>query len=104
MPTPSTPRDVPPSLPVLHPGVGDLVPVSRLFENLGLRRPHPSSIWRICARGNARAGRLPALRVLGAWHSTEEAGAIRLLTVPPYLARSASELLLPHEVVQRDSQ
>ncbi len=38
------------------------------------------------------------------WKVHQAAGAIRLLTVPPYLARSASELLLPHEVVQRDSQ
>jgi hypothetical protein len=61
------------TLPVLHPGDGSLVPVSKLFEELGLRRPHPSSIWRFCARGTARAGRLPALHVLGCWHSTAEA-------------------------------
>ena len=61
------------SLPVLHPGDGKLTPVSKLFEDAGLRRPHPSSIGRVCTRGNALAGRLPALRVLGAWHSTKEA-------------------------------
>ncbi|WP_339908354.1 DUF4838 domain-containing protein [Symmachiella dynata] len=38
------------------------------------------------------------------WKVHQAAGAVRLLTVPPYLARSASELLLPREVVQRDSE
>jgi len=36
------------------------------------------------------------------WKISHAAGAIRLLTVPPYLARKAHELLLPREVVERD--
>ena len=37
------------------------------------------------------------------WKVHHAAGAIRLLTVPPYLARSGEELLLPKEVVARDA-
>ncbi|HBL47822.1 DUF4838 domain-containing protein [Gimesia sp.] len=37
------------------------------------------------------------------WKVNQAAGAIRLLTVPPYFTRSASELLLPREVLQTDS-
>lgn len=36
------------------------------------------------------------------WKIHSAAGPIRLLTVPPYLARSPEELLLPREVVERD--
>ena len=36
------------------------------------------------------------------WKIHSAAGAIRLLTVPPYLARSPEELLLPREVVVQD--
>jgi len=36
------------------------------------------------------------------WKLQGAASAIRLLTVPPYLARWPSELLLPREVVERD--
>ena len=36
------------------------------------------------------------------WEINSAAGSIRLLTVPPYLARSPEELLLPREVVERD--
>ncbi len=38
------------------------------------------------------------------WKVQGAAGAIRLLTVPPYLARTAGELLLPREVVTRDGR
>lgn len=37
------------------------------------------------------------------WQIRHASGTIRLLTVPPYLARSGTELLLPEEVVNRDS-
>jgi hypothetical protein len=37
------------------------------------------------------------------WHIRYGRGAIRLLTVPPYFARTASELLLPAEVVKKDT-
>lgn len=37
------------------------------------------------------------------WRFQNTAGMVRLLTVPPYLARKADELLLPAEVVQKDS-
>ncbi|MDQ3814673.1 MAG: DUF4838 domain-containing protein [Armatimonadota bacterium] len=37
------------------------------------------------------------------WHIRYGRGSIRLLTVPPYFARTASELLLPAEVVTRDA-
>lgn len=36
------------------------------------------------------------------WKIYSASGPIRLLTVPPYLARSGKELLLPREVVERD--
>ena len=36
------------------------------------------------------------------WKIHHAAGAVRLLTVPPYLARTGDELLLPREVVERD--
>ena len=36
------------------------------------------------------------------WKIQSAAGSIRLLTVPPYLARSPEELLLPREVIKRD--
>ena len=36
------------------------------------------------------------------WQVHHAVGSIRLLTVPPYLARSADELLLPREVIERD--
>jgi hypothetical protein len=36
------------------------------------------------------------------WQIQDATGEIRLLTVPPYLARSAQELLLPKEVVDAD--
>ena len=45
---------------------------------------------------NDQSGRL--------WRINHAAGGIRLLTVPPYLARSAEELLLPREVVERDKR
>ena len=38
------------------------------------------------------------------WKVNQSAGPIRLLTVPPYFARSAAELLLPAEVVAADGQ
>jgi hypothetical protein len=38
-----------------------------------------------------------------AWSIRFGRGAIRLLTVPPYFARTANELLLPAEVVARDA-
>lgn len=38
------------------------------------------------------------------WQIRNAAGSVRLMTVPPYLARSAAELLLPREVVERDLQ
>ncbi len=38
------------------------------------------------------------------WKVNHASGAIRLLTVPPYLARSAGELLLPREVVDADGK
>ena len=38
------------------------------------------------------------------WRVQSAAGVIRLLTVPPYLARTAGELLLPREVVTRDAR
>lgn len=38
------------------------------------------------------------------WKFEQCAGDKLLMTVPPYLARSASELLLPKEVVERDSK
>lgn len=34
------------------------------------------------------------------WKVNQAAGAIRLLTVPPYFTRAASELLLPQEVIE----
>lgn len=37
------------------------------------------------------------------WHIRYGRGSIRLLTVPPYFARTAAELLLPAEVVARDA-
>jgi hypothetical protein len=37
------------------------------------------------------------------WKVQQAAGPVRLLTVPPYLARTADELLLPREVIERDS-
>ena len=36
------------------------------------------------------------------WHVRYGRGAVRLLTVPPYFARSARELLLPADVVKKD--
>jgi hypothetical protein len=36
------------------------------------------------------------------WRFRYARGPVRLLTVPPYLARSGDELLLPREVVERD--
>jgi len=38
------------------------------------------------------------------WRIRYARGPIRLLTVPPYLARTPEELLLPREVVERDAQ
>jgi len=38
------------------------------------------------------------------WKFEQCAGDKTLMTVPPFLARSAGELLLPREVVERDSQ
>jgi hypothetical protein len=38
------------------------------------------------------------------WKIQGASGAIRLLTVPPYLARSTDELLLPRAVVERDAR
>ena len=38
------------------------------------------------------------------WQFANTGGQRVLLTVPPYLARSANELLLPREVVEKDSQ
>jgi hypothetical protein len=38
------------------------------------------------------------------WKVHHAAGAVRLLTVPPYLARTGDELLLPKEVVQKGSR
>ncbi|MEI7945302.1 MAG: HEAT repeat domain-containing protein [bacterium] len=38
------------------------------------------------------------------WSIRYGRGAIRLLTVPPLFARSAAELLLPREVVEKDSR
>lgn len=38
------------------------------------------------------------------WMIRSAAGSIRLLTVPPYLARSEKELLLPREVVEQDGK
>lgn len=38
------------------------------------------------------------------WQVRSAASSIRLMTVPPYLARGTAELLLPREVVERDSQ
>lgn len=38
------------------------------------------------------------------WQISNSAGAIRLLTVPPYLARSGEELLLPAELIRRDGK
>lgn len=73
MPIPTRSQTTQSNLEVLHPGDGALKPVTKLFEGRGLKRPHPSTIWRICVRGTSRAGRLPALRILGAWHSTAEA-------------------------------
>ena len=37
------------------------------------------------------------------WKIDHASGAVRLMTVPPYLARSGQELLLPAEVVERDA-
>lgn len=37
------------------------------------------------------------------WQIRKARGSIRLLTVPPYFARTAAELLLPAEVVAKDS-
>lgn len=50
-----------------------LRPVVSLVEELTGRRPSPSSVWRWCAKGTKRAGKLPALRVLNTWHTTSEA-------------------------------
>ncbi|MDF1744278.1 MAG: DUF4838 domain-containing protein [Gimesia sp.] len=36
------------------------------------------------------------------WKVNHASGAIRLLTVPPYFARNAKELLLPQEVIEAD--
>ena len=36
------------------------------------------------------------------WQYTGK-GQLKLMTVPPYLARSATELLLPREVVEADA-
>jgi hypothetical protein len=36
------------------------------------------------------------------WKIHNAAGSVRLMTVPPYLVRTAQELLLPKEVVERD--
>lgn len=38
------------------------------------------------------------------WSFVSVSGQIGLMTVPPYLARSATELLLPHEVVEADAR
>jgi hypothetical protein len=38
------------------------------------------------------------------WKVHQAAASIRLLTVPPYLARSPDELLLPREVVEQESR
>jgi hypothetical protein len=38
------------------------------------------------------------------WKFEQCAGDKMLMTVPPFLARSASELLLPREVVEKDAQ
>jgi hypothetical protein len=37
------------------------------------------------------------------WSFRDTSGSRQLLTVPPYLARSGGELLLPREVVERDA-
>jgi hypothetical protein len=37
------------------------------------------------------------------WQISKIWGEVNLMTVPPYLARSADELLLPKEVVQADA-
>jgi len=37
------------------------------------------------------------------WRFEQCSGDRMLMTVPPYLARSAEELLLPKEVVDRDA-
>jgi hypothetical protein len=54
----------------VDPGSDELRPVVELFNALTGKRPSPATVWRICTRGNKRAGKLPALKVLGAWHST----------------------------------
>jgi hypothetical protein len=38
-----------------------------------------------------------------AWHIHHGSGQIRLMTVPPYLARSPKELLLPEKVIEADA-
>ena len=57
----------------LDPSADDLRPVAVLCQRLTGRRPSPATIWRWCSRGTRRAGRLPAVRVFGTWHSTSEA-------------------------------
>jgi hypothetical protein len=37
------------------------------------------------------------------WRFDQARGEFKLMTVPPYLARSAAELLLPAEVVKADT-
>jgi hypothetical protein len=87
------------SLPVLHPGDGPLKPVPNLYEALGLRRPHPGSVWRICSRGTVRAGRLPALHVQGGWHSTKDALAAWLeLGTAAALNDSRSKVVIDEEL------
>ena len=38
------------------------------------------------------------------WTLSSVTGTVKLMTVPPYIARSAAELLLPREVVEADSK
>ncbi len=53
-------------------------------------------------QANFHSVRVPAGLDGKLWSVSRAAGSIRLLTVPPYLARTGAELLLPREVVQRD--
>ncbi len=38
------------------------------------------------------------------WKVESSQGGRRLMTVPPYLARTSEELLLPTEVVEKDAE
>lgn len=49
-----------------------LRPVADLLEGITGRRPHPAMIWRARNKGT-RAGRLPAIKIYGAWHTTRPA-------------------------------